>query len=132
MVILSSCLFGSRCRIQAEQKADVYLNVVSLLSAYAQPKYILSLPNGLSVSCGARDVAVDSNDSLYGGTPKFVAELNSMSQSAVAKVGPFEEPINDVKVLECIEELKTGSQGRENEVAMKLFERFEGCKFGLE
>jgi hypothetical protein len=32
-----------------EVKADVYLNLLSLLAAYAQPKYITSLPNGLSL-----------------------------------------------------------------------------------
>ena len=31
-------------------------------------------------------VSVDSNDALYGCTPKFIAELNTMAEAAVVKV----------------------------------------------
>jgi hypothetical protein len=33
--------------------------------------------------------AVDSNDALYGGTPKFIAELNTMAEVAISQVSVY-------------------------------------------
>jgi len=58
----------------SEVKVHIYLNVLDFLSAASQESYCYHIDK------------VDSNDSLYGSDPKFLAEIAKMSQVVVEEI----------------------------------------------
>lgn len=58
----------------SDSKVLVYLNVINLLSAMTQESYIWSIER------------VDSNDALYGGDPKFIAEVNKICSTLIDEI----------------------------------------------
>ena len=59
-------------------KIRIYLNMLSLLSAYAQPKFKYHVQSGNKCKISTHDYAVDSNDKLYSGDPDYIAELQAI------------------------------------------------------
>ncbi|XP_062508525.1 VPS35 endosomal protein-sorting factor-like [Corticium candelabrum] len=85
-----------------DSKAEIYMNVIVLLSALSQEVYMHSVQN------------VDLNDSLYGGDSKYVAELSKIADILITKV------------LEHLHNLSTGSgenKKRQSALALEFFSR---------
>uniref|UniRef100_A0A8C3KIB7 VPS35 endosomal protein-sorting factor-like n=1 Tax=Calidris pygmaea TaxID=425635 RepID=A0A8C3KIB7_9CHAR len=76
----------------SDDKVRIYTNVLHLLSAMAQEAYIYRVDK------------VDSNDSLYGGDSKFLAEINKLCETVIAQI------LDHLKTLGKEETLKRQSQ----------------------
>ncbi|XP_062331258.1 VPS35 endosomal protein-sorting factor-like isoform X1 [Osmerus eperlanus] len=57
-----------------DAKIRVYISALPLLAAMSQESYLYSIPK------------VDSNETLYGGDPKFVAEINKLCETLIGQV----------------------------------------------
>ena len=68
-------------------KDRVYLNALTLLSAYGQELYLYTISKGSSyhlvVYFNYCLVLVDSNDSLYGGDKKFIGEISRIADTII-------------------------------------------------
>ncbi|XP_028990789.1 VPS35 endosomal protein-sorting factor-like isoform X2 [Betta splendens] len=58
----------------SDAKVRVYVSALPLLAAMSQETYIYSVPK------------VDSNETLYGGDPKFLSELNKLCETLIAQI----------------------------------------------
>ncbi|XP_016889498.1 VPS35 endosomal protein-sorting factor-like [Cynoglossus semilaevis] len=58
----------------SDAKMRVYVSALPLLAAMSQETYIYSVPK------------VDSNETLYGGDPKFLSEINKLSETLIGQV----------------------------------------------
>ena len=58
-------------------RVSVFLNALSLLNAYAQTHYLYSIPK------------IESNQTLYGGDKRFIAELAKLADIVVGEVNEF-------------------------------------------
>lgn len=76
----------------SDDKIRIYTNVLHLLSAMAQETFIYHVDK------------VDSNDTLYGGDSKFLAEINKLSETLVSQI------LDHLKTLGKEETLKRQSQ----------------------
>uniref|UniRef100_A0A8C3H3M3 VPS35 endosomal protein-sorting factor-like n=1 Tax=Corvus moneduloides TaxID=1196302 RepID=A0A8C3H3M3_CORMO len=76
----------------SDDKVRIYTNVLHLLSAMTQEAYIYHVDK------------VDSNDALYGGDSKFLAEINKLSETVVSQI------LDHLKTLGKEESLKRQSQ----------------------
>uniref|UniRef100_A0A8C4VE05 VPS35 endosomal protein-sorting factor-like n=1 Tax=Falco tinnunculus TaxID=100819 RepID=A0A8C4VE05_FALTI len=75
-----------------DDKVRIYTNVLHLLSAMTQETYIYHVDK------------VDSNDTLYGGDSKFLAEINKLCETVIAQI------LDHLKTLGKEETLKRQSQ----------------------
>ncbi|XP_054246916.1 VPS35 endosomal protein-sorting factor-like isoform X4 [Indicator indicator] len=76
----------------SDDKVRIYTNVLHLLSAMTQEAYIYRVDK------------VDSNDALYGGDSKFLAEINKLCETVIAQI------LDHLKTLGKEETLKRQSQ----------------------
>uniref|UniRef100_H9GU58 VPS35 endosomal protein-sorting factor-like n=1 Tax=Anolis carolinensis TaxID=28377 RepID=H9GU58_ANOCA len=76
----------------SDDKVRIYTNVVHLLSAMSQETYIYHVDK------------VESNDTLYGGDTKFLAETNKLCETVIAQI------LEHLKTLGKDETLKRQSQ----------------------
>ncbi|XP_059682181.1 VPS35 endosomal protein-sorting factor-like isoform X4 [Gavia stellata] len=76
----------------SDNKVRIYTNVLHLLSAMTQEAYIYHVDK------------VDSNDTLYGGDSKFLAEINKLCETVIAQI------LDHLKNLGKEETLKRQSQ----------------------
>uniref|UniRef100_A0A8D2QT84 VPS35 endosomal protein-sorting factor-like n=1 Tax=Zosterops lateralis melanops TaxID=1220523 RepID=A0A8D2QT84_ZOSLA len=76
----------------SDDKVRIYTNVLHLLSAMTQEAFIYHVDK------------VDSNDTLYGGDSKFLAEINKLSETVVSQI------LDHLKTLGKEETLKRQSQ----------------------
>ncbi|NXS80622.1 CP062 protein, partial [Erpornis zantholeuca] len=76
----------------SDDKVRIYTNVLHLLSAMTQEAYIYHVDK------------VDSNDTLYGGDSKFLAEINKLSETVVSQI------LDHLKTLGKEETLRRQSQ----------------------
>ncbi|NWW38877.1 CP062 protein, partial [Panurus biarmicus] len=76
----------------SDDKIRIYTNVLHLLSAMTQEAFIYHVDK------------VDSNDTLYGGDSKFLAEINKLSETVVSQI------LDHLKTLGKEETLKRQSQ----------------------
>uniref|UniRef100_A0A8C3V0Q0 VPS35 endosomal protein-sorting factor-like n=1 Tax=Catharus ustulatus TaxID=91951 RepID=A0A8C3V0Q0_CATUS len=76
----------------SDDKIRIYTNVLHLLSAMTQETFIYHVDK------------VDSNDTLYGGDSKFLAEINKLSETVVSQI------LDHLKTLGKEETLKRQSQ----------------------
>uniref|UniRef100_A0A8B9IU02 VPS35 endosomal protein-sorting factor-like n=1 Tax=Amazona collaria TaxID=241587 RepID=A0A8B9IU02_9PSIT len=76
----------------SDDKVRIYTNVLHLLSAMTQEVYIYHVDK------------VDSNDTLYGGDSKFLAEINKLCETVIAQI------LDHLKTLGKEETLKRQSQ----------------------
>uniref|UniRef100_A0A3B3RIB6 VPS35 endosomal protein-sorting factor-like n=1 Tax=Paramormyrops kingsleyae TaxID=1676925 RepID=A0A3B3RIB6_9TELE len=58
----------------SDAKVRVYISALPLLAAMSQETYLYSIPK------------VDSNETLYGSDPKFVAEINKLCETLIGQV----------------------------------------------
>uniref|UniRef100_A0A8C8GRW2 VPS35 endosomal protein-sorting factor-like n=1 Tax=Oncorhynchus tshawytscha TaxID=74940 RepID=A0A8C8GRW2_ONCTS len=58
----------------SDAKVHVYISALPLLAAMSQESYLYSIPK------------VDSNETLYGGDPKFLAEINKLCETLIGQV----------------------------------------------
>ncbi|KAF4106796.1 VPS35 endosomal protein-sorting factor-like [Onychostoma macrolepis] len=58
----------------SDAKIRVYISAVPLLAAMSQESYLYTIPK------------VDSNETLYGGDPKFIAEINKLCETLISQV----------------------------------------------
>ncbi|XP_031153773.1 VPS35 endosomal protein sorting factor-like isoform X1 [Sander lucioperca] len=58
----------------SDAKVRVYVSALPLLAAMSQETYLYSIPK------------VDSNETLYGGDPKFLLEINKLSETLIGQV----------------------------------------------
>ncbi|KAM4892051.1 VPS35 endosomal protein-sorting factor-like isoform 2-T2 [Sylvia borin] len=76
----------------SDDKVRIYTNVLHLLSAMTQEAFIYHVDK------------VDSNDTLYGGDSKFLAEINKLSETVVSQI------LDHLKTLGKEETVKRQSQ----------------------
>ncbi|XP_059835392.1 VPS35 endosomal protein-sorting factor-like isoform X1 [Hypanus sabinus] len=81
-----------------DTKVRIYINVLHLLAAASQETYIYHVDK------------VDSNDSLYGSDPKFLAEINKLSETLIGQI------LDHLKTLGKEETLK-----RQSTLSLSLF-----------
>ncbi|KAL7979179.1 hypothetical protein Chor_015203 [Crotalus horridus] len=76
----------------SDDKVKIYTNVVHLLSAMSQETYIYHIDK------------VDSNDTLYGGDTKFLAETNRLCETVISQILEHLKNLgkDEVKTLEYI------------------------------
>ncbi|XP_043945688.1 VPS35 endosomal protein-sorting factor-like [Protopterus annectens] len=82
----------------SDAKIQVYTNVLHLLTAISQDTYLYHVDK------------VDSNDNLYGGDPKFLAEINKLCETLIGQI------LDHLKALGKDETLK-----RQSALALSLF-----------
>lgn len=86
----------------SDAKMRVYVSALPLLAAMSQETYIYSVPKGniphtevvvctvwhrhLCFLCLILLDSVDSNETLYGGDPKFLSEINKLSETLIGQV----------------------------------------------
>uniref|UniRef100_A0A671TVD1 VPS35 endosomal protein-sorting factor-like n=1 Tax=Sparus aurata TaxID=8175 RepID=A0A671TVD1_SPAAU len=58
----------------SDAKVRVYVSALPLLAAMSQETYLYSIPK------------VDSNETLYGGDPKFLSEINKLSETLIGQI----------------------------------------------
>ncbi|TRY58965.1 hypothetical protein DNTS_033933 [Danionella cerebrum] len=58
----------------SDAKVRVYISTLPLLAAMSQESFLYSIPK------------VDSNETLYGGDPKFIAEINKLCETLIGQV----------------------------------------------
>uniref|UniRef100_A0A8C2Q133 VPS35 endosomal protein-sorting factor-like n=1 Tax=Cyprinus carpio TaxID=7962 RepID=A0A8C2Q133_CYPCA len=58
----------------SDAKIRVYISALPLLAAMSQESYLYTIPK------------VDSNETLYGGDPKFIAEINKLCETLISQV----------------------------------------------
>uniref|UniRef100_A0A672RXI0 VPS35 endosomal protein-sorting factor-like n=1 Tax=Sinocyclocheilus grahami TaxID=75366 RepID=A0A672RXI0_SINGR len=58
----------------SDAKIRVYISALPLLGAMSQESYLYTIPK------------VDSNETLYGGDPKFIAEINKLCETLIGQV----------------------------------------------
>ncbi|XP_051958238.1 VPS35 endosomal protein-sorting factor-like isoform X1 [Xyrauchen texanus] len=58
----------------SDAKVRVYISALPLLAAMSQETYLYTIPK------------VDSNETLYGGDPKFIAEINKLCETLIGQV----------------------------------------------
>ncbi|XP_067285819.1 VPS35 endosomal protein-sorting factor-like [Pseudorasbora parva] len=58
----------------SDAKVRVYISALPLLAAMSQESYLYTIPK------------VDSNETLYGGDPKFIAEINKLCETLIGQV----------------------------------------------
>ncbi|XP_041062285.1 VPS35 endosomal protein-sorting factor-like isoform X2 [Carcharodon carcharias] len=81
-----------------DSKVRIYINVLHLLAAASQETYLYHVDK------------VDSNDNLYGSDPKFLAEINKLSETLIGQI------LDHLKTLGKDETLK-----RQSALALSLF-----------
>uniref|UniRef100_A0A6Q2WQP3 VPS35 endosomal protein-sorting factor-like n=1 Tax=Esox lucius TaxID=8010 RepID=A0A6Q2WQP3_ESOLU len=84
----------------SDAKVQVYVSALPLLAAMSQETYLYCIPK------------VDSNETLYGGDPKFVAEINKLCETLIGQV------LDHLKILGRDESVR-----RQSSLAFSLF----GC-----
>ncbi|XP_066546086.1 VPS35 endosomal protein-sorting factor-like isoform X2 [Amia ocellicauda] len=84
----------------SDAKVRVYISALQLLAAMSQESYLYCVPK------------VDSNEKLYGGDPKFMAEINKLCETLIGQV------LDHLKTLGKEESLR-----RQSSLAFSLF----GC-----
>lgn len=70
-------------------EATIYLNVLDILSCYAQDTFPYHLQN------------VVSNDKLYGADPKFINEVNEIATSVLEELLEMMKTLSDKVKLQC-------------------------------
>ncbi|KAG7226495.1 hypothetical protein INR49_003815, partial [Caranx melampygus] len=83
----------------SDAKVRVYISALPLLAAMGQETYLYSVPK------------VDSNETLYGGDPKFLSEINKLCETLIGQV------LDHLKTLGRDEQ----STRRQGAVAFSLF-----------
>ncbi|XP_013882960.1 VPS35 endosomal protein-sorting factor-like isoform X2 [Austrofundulus limnaeus] len=58
----------------SDAKVHVYISALPLLAAMSQETYLYSIPN------------MDSNETLYGGDPKFLSEINKLCETLIGQI----------------------------------------------
>ncbi|KAK5620136.1 VPS35 endosomal protein sorting factor-like, partial [Crenichthys baileyi] len=58
----------------SDAKVRVYISALPLLAAMSQETYLYSIPK------------VDSNETLYGGDPKFLSEINKLCETLIGQI----------------------------------------------
>ncbi|XP_078097064.1 VPS35 endosomal protein-sorting factor-like isoform X2 [Mustelus asterias] len=81
-----------------DTKVRIYINVLHLLAASSQETYLYHVDK------------VDSNDNLYGNDPKFLAEINKLSETLIGQI------LDHLKTLGKDETMK-----RQSALALSLF-----------
>ncbi|KAM9773653.1 VPS35 endosomal protein-sorting factor-like isoform X2 [Syngnathus typhle] len=84
----------------SDAKVRVYISALPLLAAMSQETYLYTIPK------------VDSNETLYGGDPKFLTEINKLCETLIGQI------LDHLKVLGRDEQLSTRRQGA---LAFSLF-----------
>ncbi|XP_069036894.1 VPS35 endosomal protein-sorting factor-like [Lepisosteus oculatus] len=82
----------------SDAKVRLYISALHLLAALSQENYLYCVPK------------VDSNETLYGGDPKFVAEINKLCETLIGQV------LDHLKTLGREETLR-----RQSSLAFSLF-----------
>uniref|UniRef100_A0A665UVT5 VPS35 endosomal protein-sorting factor-like n=1 Tax=Echeneis naucrates TaxID=173247 RepID=A0A665UVT5_ECHNA len=82
----------------SDAKVRVYISALPLLAAMCQETYLYSIPK------------VDSNETLYGGDPKFLSEINKLCETLIGQI------LDHLKALSRDESTK-----RQGAVAFSLF-----------
>ncbi|XP_077407451.1 VPS35 endosomal protein-sorting factor-like isoform X3 [Vanacampus margaritifer] len=84
----------------SDAKVRVYICALPLLAAMSQESYLYTIPK------------VDSNETLYGGDPKFLSEINKMCETLIGQI------LDHLKALGREEQQSTRRQGA---LAFSLF-----------
>uniref|UniRef100_A0A4W6FB95 VPS35 endosomal protein-sorting factor-like n=1 Tax=Lates calcarifer TaxID=8187 RepID=A0A4W6FB95_LATCA len=95
----------------SDAKVRVYISALPLLAAMSQETYLYSIPK------------VDSNETLYGGDPKFLSEINKLCETLIGQI------LDHLKALGRDEKVAAGSRlirtsgltRRQGAVAFSLF-----------
>ncbi|KAB5555138.1 hypothetical protein PHYPO_G00030060 [Pangasianodon hypophthalmus] len=66
----------------SDAKVRVYISALPLLAAMSQESYLYTIPK------------VDSNETLYGGDPKFVAEISRVCETVIGQVLDYLKTLN--------------------------------------
>ncbi|XP_041829823.1 VPS35 endosomal protein-sorting factor-like [Melanotaenia boesemani] len=82
-----------------DAKVRVYISALPLLAAMSQETYLYSIPK------------VDSNETLYGGDPKFLSEINKLCETLIGQI------LDHLKTLARDEQ----STRRQSSLAFSLF-----------
>ncbi|XP_047233035.1 VPS35 endosomal protein-sorting factor-like isoform X2 [Girardinichthys multiradiatus] len=82
----------------SDAKVRVYISALPLLAAMCQETYLYSIPK------------VDSNETLYGGDPKFLSEINKLCETLIGQI------LDHLKVLTRDESVR-----RQSALAFSLF-----------
>ncbi|XP_004086849.1 UPF0505 protein C16orf62 homolog [Oryzias latipes] len=83
----------------SDAKVRVYIGALPLLAAMSQEAFLYSIPK------------VDSNETLYGGDPKFLSEINKLSETLIGQI------LDHLKALARDEQ----SARRQSALAFSLF-----------
>ncbi|KAM4715602.1 VPS35 endosomal protein-sorting factor-like isoform 2-T2 [Anableps anableps] len=83
----------------SDAKVRVYISALPLLAAMSQETYLYSIPK------------VDSNETLYGGDPKFLSEISKLSETLIGQI------LDHLKTLTRDEQ----SMRRQSALAFSLF-----------
>ncbi|XP_047464640.1 VPS35 endosomal protein-sorting factor-like isoform X2 [Mugil cephalus] len=86
----------------SDAKVRVYISSLPLLAAMSQETYFYSIPK------------VDSNETLYGGDPKFLSEINKLCETLIGQI------LDHLKVLGR-EEQQQQSVRRQGALAFSMF-----------
>ena len=63
--------------VKLQGRLSVYLQALNLLNAYAQSQYLYSIPR------------IESNQTLYGGDKRFIAEITKLADIVISEVDEF-------------------------------------------
>ncbi|XP_067859293.1 VPS35 endosomal protein-sorting factor-like isoform X2 [Heptranchias perlo] len=94
-----------------DPKVRIYINVLHLLAAASQETYLYHVDK------------VDSNDNLYGSDPKFLAEINKLSETLIGQILDHLKTLgkDEVKTLEHIKrQSKQPNMSHFAELALRL------------
>ncbi|KAI4793261.1 hypothetical protein KUCAC02_032838 [Chaenocephalus aceratus] len=74
----------------SDAKVRVYISALPLLAAMSQESYLYSIPKGELSPCLWYNLysipRVDSNETLYGGDPKFLSEINKLCETLIGQI----------------------------------------------
>uniref|UniRef100_A0A8C2JPK2 VPS35 endosomal protein-sorting factor-like n=1 Tax=Cyprinus carpio TaxID=7962 RepID=A0A8C2JPK2_CYPCA len=74
----------------SDAKIRVYISALPLLAAMSQESYLYTIPK------------VDSNETLYGGDPKFIAEINKLCETLISQVLDHLKGLGRDEVRYCV------------------------------
>uniref|UniRef100_A0A672RXJ8 VPS35 endosomal protein-sorting factor-like n=1 Tax=Sinocyclocheilus grahami TaxID=75366 RepID=A0A672RXJ8_SINGR len=74
----------------SDAKIRVYISALPLLGAMSQESYLYTIPK------------VDSNETLYGGDPKFIAEINKLCETLIGQVLDHLKGLGRDEVRYCV------------------------------
>uniref|UniRef100_A0A8C1KR93 VPS35 endosomal protein-sorting factor-like n=1 Tax=Cyprinus carpio TaxID=7962 RepID=A0A8C1KR93_CYPCA len=95
----------------SDAKIRVYISALPLLAAMSQESYLYTIPK------------VDSNETLYGGDPKFIAEINKLCETLIGQVLDHLKGLGRDEVRYCVCSFVFQGVRRQGSLAFSLF----GC-----